>query len=106
MLTRLDQWLIEDRNTWKQSTEEAEKILKRSSSSVGLDDSSRKAPFSQTESSTSRNPTSSYTACPPKLTDRERKYLKVYNRCKKCGASICPTGTPVNSQVEITMSSR
>jgi hypothetical protein len=88
-LMKLDQKLIEDHNACKRDAEDAARSLERSGSSVGLSDVSRCAPYSRntlmsnahTQTSSSSSSSSSR---PPKLTDRKRKYLEMYNGCKKC----------------------
>jgi hypothetical protein len=46
-LTKLDQKLVEDRNAQKCDAEDATRSLKRSGSSVGLSDASRRAPYTR-----------------------------------------------------------
>lgn len=92
-LTKLDQKLVEDRNTRKCDAEEVARSLKQSSSTVGLTDSSRQAPYARTQAVTSsHNLASSSTAHPPELTDCERKYMETYNGCKKCHGFYMPDG--------------
>lgn len=92
-LTKLDQKLVEDRTACKRDVEDAARSLKWLSSSVGLADSNRGAPFSRAQAtSTSHIITSSSTAHPHKLTDREHKYLETYNGCKKCCGFYMPDG--------------
>jgi hypothetical protein len=93
-LTKLDQKLSEDQNTRKHDAEDAARSLKRSGSSVGLSESSRCAPYSRGERTTTSHAqsSSSSTSRPPKLTDCERKYLEMYNGCKKCRNFYMPEG--------------
>jgi hypothetical protein len=87
-LTKLNQKLIEDRNAHKCDAEDTAQSLKHSGSTIGLSDASRHVPYSRNlAASSSRIPppsSSSSSSQPPKLTDCERKYLEMYNGCKKC----------------------
>jgi hypothetical protein len=101
ILMKLDQKLIEDRNACKRDAEDAARGLKRSGSSVGLSDASQHAPYSRnTPMSNAHTQTSlllsSSSSCPPKLTDHERKYLEMYNGCKKCQNFYMPDNHTCN----------
>ncbi|KAF8234091.1 hypothetical protein L208DRAFT_1128180, partial [Tricholoma matsutake] len=77
-------------------TNEAERSLKWSSSTVRLADGTRRAPFSCAQAAnTSRNAMLSSTAHPPK-TDCKQKYLEAYNGCKKCGGFYMLDGHTCN----------
>jgi hypothetical protein len=99
-LTKLDQKLVEDRNAQKRDAEDAARSLKRSGSSVGLSDVSRRAPYTRngsTSNTRTQTPSSSSSSSrPPKLTDRERKYLEMYNGCKKCRGFYLPDNHSCN----------
>jgi hypothetical protein len=88
-LTKLNQKLVKDCNTCKCNAEDTARSLKCSGSSIGLSDASQHASYSRNAGTPNGHaqgiqPSSLSSSQPPKLTNHERKYLEMYNGCKKC----------------------